>query len=163
MSEQYEDSISEGRKNREKIVNEFRKEQDQDPTSFEYYGISSEWRVPASIILRTPKEGVSDYKINFDRIGKIKFEIKGTQGKGSLYKLKNTKEMYTYLKDLTSGKSTYGLGRFVPVFQEGENYFLDFNLACTPACGHVEGSACPWAKDNVSISIEAGEKAPKYE
>ena len=77
----------------------------------------------------------------------------------SLYKLDETENMYLYVKDLTSGKTTYGLGRFVPVINDGKDVFVDFNLASTPACGHVEGMACPWAREAISVSIEAGEKA----
>ena len=159
MSESYETQISEERQNRANLINSYREEKNQEPTNFEYFPVSPSWRISGEITKRKPKPGVSDYKFNFTRIGVVKFEIDNTAQRMSLYKLDDTEKMYLYVKDLTSGKTSYGLGRFVPVIDEGQNVYIDFNLASTPACGHVEGMACPWAREAISSSIEAGEKA----
>ena len=101
-----------------------------------------------------------DYSIKFIRVGKIDLTIENNPLKLDLYQIENESEKYfIYIKDGTSGRGSYGLGRFVPVLKDGPNYEIDFNLAFTPACGHVEGSACPWARESTGIAIEAGEKA----
>ena len=105
---------------------------------------------------------MTDYDIKFIRMGKIDFTLLNNPLKLDLYQVENQDDYYIYLKDGTSGKTSYGLGRFVPILKEEEDYFVDFNLAFTPACGHVEGSACPWARESTGIAIEAGEKAQKH-
>jgi uncharacterized protein (DUF1684 family) len=144
---------------REERINDFKKVEEKEV--FEYYPIDEKWKIPGEITLRKPKEGMIDYKINFIRIGKIDFVLERNPLKLDLYKedTSDDETYYIYLKDATSGKTSYGLGRFVPVIKENEKHFLDFNLAFTPACGHIEGSACPWARESTAIAIEAGEKA----
>lgn len=104
-----------------------------------------------------------DHSIKFIRIGKIDLTLERNPLKLDLYQIENENEsFFIYLKDGTSGKGSYGLGRFVPVLKNDNDYIIDFNLAFTPACGHIEGSACPWARESTGIAIEAGEKAELY-
>ena len=101
-----------------------------------------------------------DYSIKFIRIGKLDVEIEKNPLRLDLYQIENQNDKYyIYLKDGTSGRTSYGLGRFVPIIKDENDFFVDFNLAFTPACGHIEGSACPWARESTGIAIEAGEKA----
>lgn len=160
----YDEFITEQRKRREELINSYRAEQEEEPTTFEYFPISTDWRVKVTDFkTRKPKPAMADYKTTFVRIGNIRFTLKGQGEKFDLVQEEGNEEaLYIYLKDGTTGKSTYGLGRFVPVFKEEEEYFVDFNLAATPACGHVEGAACPWAKESTTTPIEAGEKASKH-
>ena len=142
------------------MINSYRKDNGQEPEHFEYFPIDSKWKYPSSITLRKPKPGMIDHSLQFVRIGKLDVEIEKNPLKLDLYQIENENDKYfIYLKDGTSGKTSYGLGRFVPILKEQENYFVDFNLAFTPACGHIEGSACPWARESTGIAIEAGEKA----
>lgn len=65
-------------------------------------------------------------------------------------------------RDLTSGKETYGAGRYLslPMPKETET-FLDFNLAYNPSCAYGSSEfSCPIPpKDNfLPIEIKAGEK-----
>ena len=63
--------------------------------------------------------------------------------------------------DSTSGKDTYGGGRYLNVRQDGKNSItIDFNLAYNPYCAYNPDFACPLPpKENVlTIAIEAGEK-----
>lgn len=108
---------------------------------------------------------MNDYEISFTRIGKINFSLENNEHTLNLYQANNESDgdnMYIYLKDGTSGKTSYGVGRFVKVVKEDDTYFVDFNLAFTPVCGHVGTSACPWAQESSPVLIEAGEMAKKH-
>ena len=145
---------------RQELINKYRKENGEEEDHFDYYPIDDKWKATGVITLRKPKEGMIDYNIKFIRVGKIDIVIDKNPLKLDLYQIENENDnYYIYLKDGTSGKTSYGLGRFVPVLKEQEKYIVDFNLAFTPACGHIEGSACPWARESTGIAIEAGEKA----
>ena len=165
MKLDYTAHISNLRNEREKIINQIRQENGQEEEKFDYYPIDEKWKIQVeSVKLRKPKEGMTDYNLKFTRVGKIDFTLQNNNPlKLDLYQLESdNKNYYVYLKDGTSGKTSYGLGRFVPVLKLDEEYFIDFNLAFTPACGHVEGSACPWARESTGVAIEAGEKAEKH-
>lgn len=69
-------------------------------------------------------------------------------------------------RDLTSGKETYGAGRFLdtdPV-KNGE-VVLDFNEAYNPPCAYNPYTTCPIPppQNRLRVRIEAGEMAYKHE
>lgn len=71
--------------------------------------------------------------------------------------------LFVPFKDATSGKETYGGGRYIDVrtgeIQNGR-LILDFNKAYNPYCAYQEGYPCPIPPKNneLSVRIEAGEK-----
>ena len=72
------------------------------------------------------------------------------------------KELFIPFMDATSGKNSYGAGRYLEAQIPYENELvLDFNLAYNPYCAYVEGYSCPFPpkKNILEISIEAGEKS----
>jgi uncharacterized protein (DUF1684 family) len=68
-------------------------------------------------------------------------------------------------KDLTSGKETYGAGRFLeaPAPDKHGNLLLDFNKAYNPPCAYNPHTTCPLPPPGNSLEtrVEAGEKAYK--
>ena len=92
------------------------------------------------------------------------FELGGKTNK--LLLLQSVKEtdmrnFFLAFADETSGKETYGGGRFLNVRQDGKNSItIDFNLAYNPYCAYNPDYACPLPpKENLmTIAIEAGEK-----
>ncbi len=151
------------RRDREQKINQIRKEQGLNPIEFEYFPISKDWRIQCELVLRKKvKEGFVDYKDEYERVGKVKFQIKGRSlGPVALYRLKGTEKYHVFVRDLTSGQSTYSPGRIIPILTEDDTPIIDFNLASNPLCAYVAGAACPLASDNIFYSIEAGEKSPK--
>lgn len=160
----YTTQITDLRTRREQIINDFRKEKGQDEEHFEYYPIDERWKLVGNVTIRKPREGMEDYSIKFSRVGKIDVDFGNNNLlKFNLYQIENEEDsLYIYIKDGTSGISSYGLGRFIPVFKEKDSYSVDFNLAFTPACGHVEGTACPLTRESTGVAIEAGEKAERH-
>jgi len=62
--------------------------------------------------------------------------------------------------DATSGKETYGAGRYLEPEQIGaDKVFVDFNVAYSPYCAYNEMYSCPIPPiDNrLKVSIRAGE------
>lgn len=78
--------------------------------------------------------------------------------------------MFLPFKDLTSGKDTYGGGRYFIDTIKGADLgtdnsgrlIVDFNFAYSPSCAWSHQFVCPLApvKNMLSIAIEAGEKRP---
>ena len=69
--------------------------------------------------------------------------------------------------DATSGKTTYGAGRYVldtvkgaDLGTDGERLVLDFNFAYNPSCSYDPAWVCPLATplNRLSVPIEAGER-----
>jgi uncharacterized protein (DUF1684 family) len=67
--------------------------------------------------------------------------------------------------DATSGKTTYGAGRFLyaPLPKDGK-VVLDFNKAETPPCGFTPYATCPLPprENKLTIAIPAGERYKKH-
>lgn len=74
----------------------------------------------------------------------------------------NDPTLFIPFLDKTSGKTTYGGGRYLDVQppQRGK-IVLDFNKSYNPYCAYVEGYTCPFPpKENrLLVAIEAGEKS----
>ncbi len=71
------------------------------------------------------------------------------------------KETYWFLiRDSTSGKQTYGAGRYVYATNTDGQVTIDFNRSYNPPCAVTEFATCPLPpRDNwLSVAITAGEK-----
>jgi len=73
--------------------------------------------------------------------------------------------LFFIFRDATSGRSTYGGGRFLyadPPKEKHGSIVLDFNKAYSPPCAFTPYATCPLppAQNRLPIAIEAGEKAP---
>jgi hypothetical protein len=71
-----------------------------------------------------------------------------------------------FFRDATTGKETYGLGRYVDVKKLANGRFLlDFNFAYNPACAYSDHYNCPIPpKANVlPVAIRAGEMDAHYD
>jgi uncharacterized protein (DUF1684 family) len=74
----------------------------------------------------------------------------------------DAKELFFLFKDATSGKETYGAGRYLyTALPENGKVVLDFNRAYNPPCAFTPYATCPFPpKQNVlPVRVAAGEKA----
>lgn len=66
-------------------------------------------------------------------------------------------------RDATSGRETYGGGRYLDVEPDAEDvYGLDFNRAYHPYCAHDDAWSCtlPPRENTLPVRVEAGERLP---
>jgi uncharacterized protein len=103
---------------------------------------------------------------DFVRWGEFRFKVGGREQALQAYKHSREEEMlFVPVKDTTSGKETYGAGRYLDLepgrdrTQEGK-WILDFNQAYNPWCVYSEAYTCPFVpmENWLEVPIYAGEK-----
>ncbi len=97
------------------------------------------------------------------RAGTLTFEVDSEPRRLTAYVLDGSQgdELFVPFLDLTSGRETYGAGRYLDVEPEEDGtYALDFNLAYHPYCVYADTYSCPLtpAENRLPIRIEAGER-----
>ena len=98
------------------------------------------------------EEADSPGYLEFDRSGQhFKLETVAEDG-----------ELFTVIRDATSGKTTYAASRFIYSAMPDKNGMtrLDFNRAYNPPCVFTEFATCPLPPpmNRMTVAIEAGEK-----
>ncbi len=96
------------------------------------------------------------------RIGTVEFEVEGDPAQLALYQSGDHDELFLPFRDATSGKETYGAGRYLePEALADGTILLDFNLAYNPFCAYSESYSCPlppFENHLTKVAIRAGEK-----
>jgi hypothetical protein len=129
-----------------------------------YFPIQTKWRVKAKL-----EKPVQDFIMISNILGQttaqksagtLHFTIDGKN-----YTLDATDEgasLFIAFADLTTGKTTYGSGRFIDVDKpDAEGYtFIDFNKAYNPPCAFTAFATCPLPpkQNRLPLAILAGEK-----
>ncbi|UFH53932.1 DUF1684 domain-containing protein [Spirosoma sp. KNUC1025] len=148
---------------------------EEDLAYVQFYEPDSTYRITATVQL-TPKaepfemptyNGKTRPHVSY---AILSFVLNGKKQQLTLYRNLNVIRMpefrdYLFLpfKDATSGKETYGGGRYIDFrtkdIKEGQ-LIIDFNKAYNPYCAYQEGYPCPIPpKNNTSpVAIRAGEK-----
>ena len=101
----------------------------------------------------------------FLRWGEFQFKVGNEADTLQAYKSNSEEErLFIPFRDVTSGKETYGAGRYLDLDLRDRTangyWILDFNKAYNPWCAYSENYACPFvAPENwLKIPIYAGEK-----
>lgn len=104
-------------------------------------------------------------KKTFYRYAKIRFRLDGIEQELTALKPELEGEgssgLFIPFRDATSGKQTYGAGRFLEVDDPAERFFvLDFNRAFNPLCNYSPAYNCtvPPRENRLGLPILAGEK-----
>jgi len=103
---------------------------------------------------------------DFVRWGEFLFKIGEKEQALQVYKTGREEEMlFVPFKDATSGKETYGAGRYLDLEPERDRaaegkWVLDFNQAYNPWCVYSEAYTCPFVpmENWLEVPILAGEK-----
>jgi uncharacterized protein (DUF1684 family) len=103
---------------------------------------------------------------DFLRWGEFRFKIGGEEQTLQAYKGSREEEMlFVPFKDATSGKETYGAGRYLDLEPQRDRtaegkWTLDFNQAYNPWCAYSETYTCPFVpvENWLEVAILAGEK-----
>jgi uncharacterized protein len=145
----------------------------KDPASqarHEFHGIESfpaneVWRVTAQFVSESrkiPILNVLGQTEPSDSPGYAVFRLEGREFR--LYPIleePGAKQLFFIFRDLTSGKETYGAGRFLysGLPKDGQ-VVLDFNKAYNPPCAFTPYATCPLPppENRLPVRIEAGEK-----
>ena len=138
-----------------------------------YYAIDPDWRFEDLHLEPYRGDEPSDFQIPTSdgqlrpahRAGVLRFERDG-EGRGlTAYTFDGGDErsLFVPFLDATSGRATYGAGRYLDLEQEDDGtYSLDFNLAYHPSCVYDPRYSCPLtpAENRLPMPIEAGERLP---
>ena len=131
----------------------------------EYFPAREEYRITAKFVAeprKIPIANVLGQTEPEDSPGYVVFQVSGREVR--LYPVldePDSKELSFIFRDLTSGKETYGAGRFLDTeLPHDGKVVLDFNKAYNPPCAFTPYATCPLPpKENrLSVRIEAGEK-----
>ncbi|WP_291185181.1 DUF1684 domain-containing protein [Dokdonella sp.] len=131
------------------------------------YAIDPSWRIEAKweayqpphtleipTVLGTVDKMPVPGKAVFERDGK-KYELL------PVLEEKDAKELFFIFADRTSGKDTYGAGRFLYAdMPKDGKVVIDFNKAYNPPCAFTPHATCPLAppENRLDLTITAGEK-----
>lgn len=131
------------------------------------YAIDPSWRIEARwepyqpprtleipTVLGTVDKMPVPGKAVFERDGK-KYELL------PVLEEKDAKELFFIFADRTSGKETYGAGRFLYAdMPKDGKVVIDFNKAYNPPCAFTPHATCPLAppENRLDLTITAGEK-----
>jgi uncharacterized protein (DUF1684 family) len=101
----------------------------------------------------------------FYRYGKIRFRLEGKDLELTVLKtsLEGPDSGYLFIpfKDMTNGRESYEVGRFIDVPEPaGEEFVLDFNSCYNPLCNYSPAYNCPLPplENSLDVAILAGEK-----
>lgn len=131
----------------------------------EYYPADEEYKVTARFVADPAKIPILNILGTTEEMqspGYAVFRLNGHE-----YRLRpvleepDAKQLFYIFRDQTSGKETYGAGRFLysDMPQDGK-VPLDFNKAYNPPCAFTDYATCPLppAENRLAVKIEAGEK-----
>lgn len=144
-------------------------EQKRDFKELNFYPIDPAYKVKARLIpvenRKVREVPMTDGSVErYIEHSYAEFELGGKTNRLLLLQSVSESDMRNFFlafADETSGRETYGGGRYINARQDGKNSItIDFNLAYNPYCAYNPDYACPLPpKENIlNISIQAGEK-----
>lgn len=124
--------------------------------------ITGKWKeIKPAKILRVPDilGNIYDETIN----GSVEFTF--NKSNYELFPTRKGDDLFFVFKDASSGRATYGTGRFLEAKVEADGkVIMDFNRAYNPPCAHIRFATCPMAPaENVlPFAVEVGEKTTGF-
>jgi len=134
------------------------------PVNLEYVATAKFVRTPDEKIFGMPTSG--NIKKSYVKYGEAQFTLMDKEYKLNVYQsidlLKDRKYrdyLFIPFRDATSGKETYGGGRYIDLaIPRADTITINFNLAYHPYCAYTEGYNCPIPprENYLPVKIEAG-------
>ncbi len=137
----------------------------RDFKGIEYFPAKPAYRITARFVSqphKVPVLNIIGQTEQYDSPGYAEFRLNGRVLK--LYPVleePGAKELFYIFRDQTSGKETYGAGRFLySDMPRNGKVVLDFNKAYNPPCAFTAYATCPLPppENRLPVRIEAGEK-----
>jgi uncharacterized protein (DUF1684 family) len=111
------------------------------------------------ITMATTTGGEQEYR----RAGVVRFEVDGAPAEVTLFSSPGQDELFLPFRDATSGKDSYGAGRYLEVEAPALDgtVEVDFNYAYNPYCAYNPDWSCPIppGENWLRVPIRAGERA----
>jgi uncharacterized protein len=110
-----------------------------------------------AVIMQTSTGEQQTYR----RLGKISFNVGDQEAGATIYRSPHG-DLFLPIRDATSGKETYGAGRYVePEMNGPDRIVVDFNYLYNPYCAYNDAWSCPLppVENWLKVPIEAGEKS----
>jgi uncharacterized protein (DUF1684 family) len=134
------------------------------------FTLDTQWRITADWVpspgKKIPVMNVLNDVAQYESPGVARFTIPGqASGMVALRAVVEGDKLFFIFADATSGKSTYGAGRYLySAMPRDGRVTLDFNQAFTPPCGFTPYATCPLPppENKLKVAIEAGEKYEKH-
>ena len=137
-------------------------------SGLQYFPISNDWAFDARFEPYAPRRHIPITNIlgmeeNMDSPGALVFNKDGHEYRlDTVLEEPDATELFVMFADGTSGKETYGAGRFLylPLPVNGK-VPLDFNKAYSPPCAFNDFATCPLPppQNRLGLRVEAGEKS----
>jgi len=133
----------------------------------ETYPVNSEWRIRARFEPYNPPKKIPVPTVLGNTIhepcpGALVFEIDDKIYRLDPIAAEEDKTFFIIFSDETSGRDTYGGGRFLSAARPGTDgtTFIDFNKAYNPPCAFTPFATCPLPPEHnhLTVNIAAGEK-----
>ena len=137
-------------------------------TGLSYFPVDPALRISATLVphaqpkllaMQTSDGQAREYR----NVGHFDLVVGGEPVRLQAYQQRGSQSLFVPFRDATSGKETYGAGRYLDLHIEaGGTVDLDLNLAYNPYCAYSESYSCPlpppenWLK----VAIRAGERTP---
>ena len=109
-----------------------------------------------TVRMETSTREVQEYR----RAGKIHFDLDGRAAELTIYQSPSG-DLFLPVRDATSGKDTYGAGRYLtPIQLDTQTVIVDFNYLYNPYCAYSDAWSCPLPplENWLRLPIEAGEQ-----
>jgi uncharacterized protein (DUF1684 family) len=136
-------------------------------TGLEYFPIDDAWAVRAKFHPYQPAKSVPILNVlgmveDMQSPGYLTFSADGKEWRlDALLEEADATDLFIMFADATSGRETYGAGRFmyVPLPLDGV-VPLDFNVAYNPPCAFNEFATCPLPprQNRLKLRVDAGER-----
>ena len=136
-----------------------------------WFPIRTEYRVLARFVARAAPEkiGVPTVLGTVEPMpspGTLTFQLGGKTMSLDPVVEPGERELFVIFRDATSGRTTYGGGRFLyadPPRDGHDDVVLDFNRAYSPPCAFTRYATCPLppSQNHLHVAIEAGELDPE--
>jgi uncharacterized protein (DUF1684 family) len=133
----------------------------------EYYPADRKWLVSARFEPYEPPKpmpimNVLGMETEETSPGALVFEVEGQTYSLVALREKGDEQFFIIFADQTSGKETYGAGRYLYADPPGADgrVKLDFNKAYSPPCAFTRYATCPLppSQNRLPLRVEAGEK-----
>ncbi len=133
----------------------------------EYYPIDSKWRIEARFEPYQPPKTIPITNVlsmtdDETSPGALAFEVDGKTHRLDPILEKGETDLFVMIADETTGRETYGAGRYIYVSPPDANgkVVIDFNKAYSPPCAFTNYATCPLPprQNHLPFRIDAGEK-----